>query len=98
MSQKDVAFHDSFKPRWGLMDSLVCAKDDMAEPISGVNNRWQERLSVFSEGRDIAVFKYHQTGEVCRFDLSVFINGITDLLLAARDAQCAKATIHCRAH
>jgi nuclear pore complex protein Nup98-Nup96 len=68
MSQKDAVFHDSFKPRWGLMDSIVCAKDDMTEPISGVNNRWQERLSVFSEGRDIAVFKYHQTGEVCRFD------------------------------
>lgn len=98
MSQKDVAFHDSFKPRWGLMDSIVCAKDVMTEPISGVNNRWQERLSVFSEGRDIAIFKYHQTGEVSGFDLSVFLYGITNSLSVARDAQRTKAIVHRRAH
>ncbi|KAJ5221594.1 uncharacterized protein N7469_010481 [Penicillium citrinum] len=63
MNHKDAAFHDSFKPRWGPMDSLVCAKNDFTEPISDVNTRWQESFSVFSEGRDIAILKYHETGD-----------------------------------
>lgn len=61
----DSAFHDSFKPRWGPMDSLVCAQNDMTEPIPGTNNRWLERFSVFSEGRDVAVLDYNRPIEVC---------------------------------
>lgn len=64
MDQKDLAFHDSFKPRWGPMDSLVCAKDDI-KPLSGAEQRWQERFSVFSEGRDIAVMDFNQSSSVC---------------------------------
>ncbi|KAJ5595273.1 uncharacterized protein N7459_001481 [Penicillium hispanicum] len=59
MDKSDAAFHESFKPRWGPMDSIVCAKDDMTEPLSGAANRWQERFSVFSEGRDIAVMTFN---------------------------------------
>lgn len=64
MDQRDVAFHDSFKPRWGPMDTLVCAKDDM-KPLSGAEERWQERFSVFSEGRDIAVMVFNKSSSVC---------------------------------
>lgn len=64
MDEKDIAFHDSFKPRWGPMDSLVCAKDDM-EPLASADQRWQERFSIFSEGRDIAVMGYNQSSSVC---------------------------------
>ncbi|KAJ5089638.1 hypothetical protein N7532_008322 [Penicillium argentinense] len=66
MDQADAAFHDSFKPRWGPMDSLICAKNDMADPISDIYTRWQESFSVFSEQRDIAVMKSNQTGQVRR--------------------------------
>lgn len=75
MSESDAAFHDSFKPRWGPMDSLVCAKNDMEDTILGVNQTWKERFSVFSEERDIAVMTYNQSGEVCLIALSVLIVG-----------------------
>lgn len=58
MNEQDAAFHDSFKPRWGPMDSLVCAKNDFSKPVSGIKNRWQEMVSVFSEGRDIAILTH----------------------------------------
>ncbi|KAJ5521898.1 hypothetical protein N7527_006013 [Penicillium freii] len=64
MSESDAAFHDSFKPRWGPMDSLVCAKNDMEDTILGVNQTWKESFSVFSEDRDIAVMTYNPSGEV----------------------------------
>ena len=65
MSESDAAFHDSFKPRWGPMDSLICAKSDMEDTILGVNQTWKEGFSIFSEERDIAVMAYNQSGEVC---------------------------------
>ncbi|KAJ5156638.1 hypothetical protein N7492_009441 [Penicillium capsulatum] len=58
MDQTDAAFHDSFKPRWGPLDSIVCAKNDFSRPLSGIQNRWQEIVSVFSEGRDIAILAH----------------------------------------
>ena len=58
MSETDVAFHDSFKPRWGTMDSIICARNDMTGPLSEGNKRFKERLSVFSEGRDVAVLQF----------------------------------------
>ncbi|KAJ5168383.1 uncharacterized protein N7482_003977 [Penicillium canariense] len=61
MDKTDAAFHDSFKPRWGPMDSIVCAKNNMTEPLSESSQRWKERFSVFSEGRDVAVLRYSQT-------------------------------------
>ncbi|OQE43734.1 hypothetical protein PENCOP_c003G08236 [Penicillium coprophilum] len=62
MSESDAAFHDSFKPRWGPMESLICAKNDM-DTILGVNQTWKESFSIFSEERDIAVMTYNQSGE-----------------------------------
>jgi len=64
MTESDAAFHDSFKPRWGPMDSLVCARNDMQETISEVHQTWKENFTVFSEERDIAVMTYNKSGEV----------------------------------
>ncbi|KAI2676332.1 hypothetical protein DTO013E5_4580 [Penicillium roqueforti] len=64
MSESDAAFHDSFKPRWGPMDSLICVKNDMGDTILGVNQTWKESFSIFSEDRDIAVMTYNQSSEV----------------------------------
>lgn len=70
MSESDADFHDSFKPRWGPMDSLVCAKTDM-DTILGVNKTWKESFSVFSEERDVAVMTYNKSAEVCFIILSL---------------------------
>jgi nuclear pore complex protein Nup98-Nup96 len=64
MTEIDAAFHDSFKPRWGPQDSLVCGKTDMQETISEVSQTWQEKFNVFSEGGDVAVMTYNKTSEV----------------------------------
>ncbi|KAF7717991.1 Nucleoporin NUP145 [Penicillium ucsense] len=58
MNESDVAFHASFKPRWGTMDSIICAKNDVTGSLSESNKRWKERFSVFSEGRDVAVLQF----------------------------------------
>jgi nuclear pore complex protein Nup98-Nup96 len=69
MTESDAGFHGSFKPRWGPMDSLVCAKTDMEDAILGVNQTWKERFSLFSEERDISVLTYNKSGEVCSMAL-----------------------------
>ncbi|CAG8077594.1 unnamed protein product [Penicillium olsonii] len=63
MTESDAAFHDSFKPRWGPMDSLVCARNDMQETISEVDQTWKESVTVFSEERSIAVMTYSKSNE-----------------------------------
>jgi nuclear pore complex protein Nup98-Nup96 len=65
MDKTDAAFHESFKPRWGPMDSIVCVRNDITGPLSESNQRWKERFSVFSEGRDVAVLQYSQSRTVC---------------------------------
>lgn len=73
MNETDAQFHDSFKPRWGPRDTIVCAKNDMTESISGVNNRWQERFTVFSEERDVAVLERTRSVLVCVRGLVSFV-------------------------
>ncbi|KAJ5923556.1 hypothetical protein N7454_008801 [Penicillium verhagenii] len=63
MDETDSAFHESFKPRWGPMDSIICAKNDLNEPLSEINHQWRERYSVFSEARDVTVLGYSQPVE-----------------------------------
>lgn len=80
MDENDVAFHDSFKPRWGPQDTLVCGKTDMQETISEVSQTWQEKFTVFSEGGDVAVMTYNKNSEVCLlFTYSLY----SDLILIA---------------
>ncbi|KAJ5779339.1 hypothetical protein N7457_007059 [Penicillium paradoxum] len=64
MTESDAAFHGSFKPRWGPMDSLVCAKTDMKDIILGVSHAWKESFSLSSEERDVAVMTYNKSAEV----------------------------------
>jgi nuclear pore complex protein Nup98-Nup96 len=64
MDEKDTAFHESFKPRWGPMDTIICAKDDLNEPFSDTNTRWKERYSIFSEARDVTILGYNPPTEV----------------------------------
>ncbi|KAJ5138824.1 uncharacterized protein N7515_003672 [Penicillium bovifimosum] len=65
MTESDAEFHDSFKPRWGPMDSLVCAKTNMESAILDVNQTWKESFSIVSEERDISVLTYNnKSGEV----------------------------------
>lgn len=65
MTETEAAFHDSFKPRWGPKDSIVCAKNDLNETIADTEHGWKESFSVFSEARDIAVMTYNKGSEVC---------------------------------
>ncbi|KAL4881697.1 nuclear protein 96-domain-containing protein [Aspergillus karnatakaensis] len=60
MSTDDLNFHHSFKPRWGPVNSLICAKNDISHHQYG-DQYWREKLSVTSEGRDIALFASGQT-------------------------------------
>ncbi|KAL4908180.1 nuclear protein 96-domain-containing protein [Aspergillus multicolor] len=62
MSKDDLDFHHSFKPRWGPVNSLICAKGEMSDRRYG-DLHWREKFSVTSEGRDIAVFGSRQSAE-----------------------------------
>ncbi|KAL4808392.1 nuclear protein 96-domain-containing protein [Aspergillus unguis] len=62
MSKDDLDFHHSFKPRWGPINSLICAKNEMSDHGYG-DPHWREKLSIFSEGRDIAVFTSGRSAE-----------------------------------
>ncbi|PTU18236.1 hypothetical protein P175DRAFT_0495628 [Aspergillus ochraceoroseus IBT 24754] len=58
MSRDDIAFHRSFKPRWGPVNSLICVKDEMAG-----YSHWKQKLSLFSEGRDIVLLEVGPSAE-----------------------------------
>ncbi|KAL4930790.1 nucleoporin family protein [Aspergillus undulatus] len=60
MSKDDLDFHHSFKPRWGPVNSLICAKNEMSDHRYG-DLHWRERFSVTSEGRDIAILASGQS-------------------------------------
>lgn len=70
MTETDAAFYDSFKPRWGPMDTLVCAKSDMEDSILAIKHTWKESFTILSEERDIAVMKYNKPAEVCFMAIS----------------------------
>jgi nuclear pore complex protein Nup98-Nup96 len=63
MSEDEIAFHHSFKPRWGHMDALVFATDGMRGSYSDLSP-WEQRFSVTSEGRDINVLSFNKSWEV----------------------------------
>jgi len=62
MSKDDLDFHHSFKPRWGPVNSLICAKSDMGD-YGRRDPHWREKLSITSEGRDIVVLASGRTSE-----------------------------------
>ncbi|GFF98348.1 nucleoporin NUP145 [Aspergillus lentulus] len=63
LNEDDLAFHHSFKPRWGPMDSIICARNDMAEVSPQTGTRWEEKFSVTSEERDIKVMAFKKDSE-----------------------------------
>ncbi|KAE8145513.1 nuclear protein 96-domain-containing protein [Aspergillus avenaceus] len=62
LSGDDIAFHHSFKPRWGPADSLLCAKNEMAD-ANRKDDRWEQKLSITSEGRDVVLLTLSKTPE-----------------------------------
>ncbi|GKZ89861.1 hypothetical protein AnigIFM59636_001108 [Aspergillus niger] len=58
LSEDDLAFHHSFKPRWGTLNSLLCVKNDMADVQAG-DSAWRHKLSLTSEGRDVALLEFN---------------------------------------
>ncbi|KAL2813182.1 nuclear protein 96-domain-containing protein [Aspergillus cavernicola] len=55
MGKDDLDFHHSFKPRWGPVNSLLCARNELSKNQDGGLD-WREKFSITSEGRDIALF------------------------------------------
>ncbi|PYH45274.1 uncharacterized protein BP01DRAFT_365748 [Aspergillus saccharolyticus JOP 1030-1] len=62
LSADDLAFHHSFKPRWGPGNSLLCVRNSFS-PIEAGLSRWDHRLSVTSEGRDVSLLSYSKVDE-----------------------------------
>ncbi|QSS60583.1 nucleoporin SONB [Histoplasma capsulatum] len=58
MSEDDILFHNSFKPKFGCTDNLICPR------IPGSINRseapWNQAGALSSEGRTIVLHKYDQ--------------------------------------
>lgn len=64
LTEDDIAFHHSFKPRWGPMDSIICAKNDMRNTLPDPGEPWEQGFSITSEGRDIVLLAFNKTPEV----------------------------------
>ncbi|RAQ42529.1 nucleoporin SONB [Aspergillus flavus] len=62
LSQDDLAFHHSFKPRWGPEDSIICVKNGIGD-IHSADGRWEQRFSITSEERDITLLASNKTPE-----------------------------------
>ncbi|KAL1969492.1 hypothetical protein VTN77DRAFT_8930 [Rasamsonia byssochlamydoides] len=63
LTEDDIAFHHSFKPRWGPMDSIISVKNDMRESLPDPGKPWEQGFSVTSEERDIVVLAFKRTPE-----------------------------------
>lgn len=64
MTQEDVAFHHSFKPRWGPLDTLICAKNHTTnDAYFDGNPRWQYGAHVTSGGRGVNLLMANQAVE-----------------------------------
>ncbi|KAL4891913.1 nuclear protein 96-domain-containing protein [Aspergillus ambiguus] len=59
LSGDDLAFHHSFKPRWGPADTLITAKNDVND-VASDDGRWEQKFSIASEGRDIVLLALSQ--------------------------------------
>lgn len=64
LTEDDIAFHHSFKPRWGPMDSIICARNDMRHSLPEPGEPWEQGLSITSEGRDVVLLAFNRTPEV----------------------------------
>jgi hypothetical protein len=73
MNETEIAFHNSFKPRWGGTSTLICATNDVKKSVPegddghADKHRWEEGTSIVSEGRNIGFLKFGTGDEVCLF-------------------------------
>ncbi|THC96281.1 hypothetical protein EYZ11_004231 [Aspergillus tanneri] len=58
LNEDDLAFHHSFKPRWGPVGSIICVQNGLGD--TGSDERWQRKLSVTSEERDIVLLAFNR--------------------------------------
>ncbi|KAL1983062.1 hypothetical protein VTN96DRAFT_545 [Rasamsonia emersonii] len=63
LTEDDIAFHHSFKPRWGPMDAIISVKNDMRDSLPDVGKPWEHGFSVTSEERDIVVLAFNKAPE-----------------------------------
>ncbi|OAX84565.1 hypothetical protein ACJ72_01064 [Emergomyces africanus] len=56
MSENDVMFHHSFKPKFGCMDNLICPR--IPGSIDRSEAPWNQAGALSSEGRTIVLHKY----------------------------------------
>lgn len=74
LSRDEMAFHHSFKPRWGPMDSLITTKNDMRNTKPAENEGWEKGISITSEDRDIIVLGYNKVPEVGLLTCRIFVS------------------------
>ncbi|KKZ68018.1 hypothetical protein EMCG_06360 [[Emmonsia] crescens] len=58
MSENDIMFHNSFKPKFGCMDNLICPRAPGS--IDRSEAPWNQAGALSSEGRTIVLHKYEQ--------------------------------------
>ncbi|OJD16402.1 hypothetical protein AJ78_03432 [Emergomyces pasteurianus Ep9510] len=58
MSENDIMFHHSFKPKFGCMDNLICPR--IPGSIDRSEAPWNQAGALSSEGRTIVLHKYDQ--------------------------------------
>jgi nuclear pore complex protein Nup98-Nup96 len=64
LTEDDIAFHHSFKPRWGPMDSIISVRNDTRESLPDPDQPWEQGFLVPSEERDIVVLAFNKALEV----------------------------------
>jgi hypothetical protein len=67
------------------MDSIICARNEMAEVSPQTGTRWEEKFSVTSEERDIKVMVFKKDSEVWTDSVHSYDISHTDGLVAQRD-------------
>ncbi|EGE86857.1 nucleoporin SONB [Blastomyces dermatitidis ATCC 18188] len=58
MSENDIMFHNSFKPKFGCMDNLICPR--IPGSIGRSEAPWNQAGALSSDGRTIVLHKYDQ--------------------------------------
>ncbi|RAH43280.1 uncharacterized protein BO95DRAFT_502161 [Aspergillus brunneoviolaceus CBS 621.78] len=94
LSADDLAFHYSFKPRWGPSNALLCVRNN-ADSVEAGLSYWEHSLTVTSEGRDVSILKYRKPNEpVAMLDAQREITIIKPVDGVVPSARLAHADFH----
>lgn len=63
MSETDVAYHNSFNPRWGPFDTLICPNGGL-EDASHPNSYWIPASIIASDVGEISLYMATEKVEV----------------------------------